>query len=126
MLKTNEDRKFRAVGARVPLVDGIEKVTGKAKYTADFLSADTLCGRIFRSPYSHADIISLDVSEAEKLPGVIAVITGEASAQPFGILPISQNEFALARGKVRFKGDPVAAIAAVDDETAEQIGRAHV
>jgi 4-hydroxybenzoyl-CoA reductase subunit alpha len=84
------------------------------------LSPGTLVGRIFRSPYSHAEILKLDVSKAQALPGVVAVITGDAAANPFGILPISKNEFALARGKVRFKGDPVAAVAAIDDDTAER------
>lgn len=120
MLKTNEDAKTRPVGTPTPLVDGIEKVTGRAKYTADFVDGKMAVGRIFRSPYSHAEIIKLDVSEAENLPGVLAVITGDIAPNPFGILPISQNEHALARGKVRFKGDPVAAVAAIDDETAER------
>jgi len=120
MIKTAGTASGRAVGARVPLIDGVEKVTGKADYTADILSVDTLVGRVLRSPVSHGEIVRLDTTTAEALPGVVAVITGDVTSQSFGILPISQNEFPLARGKVRFKGDAVAAVAAIDDATAER------
>lgn len=120
MLKTAGTSTGRVVGARIPLIDGVEKVTGKAQYTADILSPDTLTGRIFRSPYSHGEILELDVSEARALPGVIAIVTGDDSPIPFGMLPISENEYPLARDKVRFKGDAVAAIAAIDDQIAEK------
>ena len=112
--------RARMVGARAPLIDGVEKVTGRALYTADFAHHDALVGRIHRSPYSHARILSLDVSEARKLPGVVAVVTGEDCDVPYGILPIAQNEYPLARGRVRYRGDPVAAVAAVDEATAER------
>ena len=62
-----------AIGAHVPLIDGIEKVTGRADYTADLDHHDALVGRIFRSPHSHARIIKLDVDKALALPGVRAV-----------------------------------------------------
>ena len=120
MLKTARTPTRGRVGERVPLVDGVEKVTGRAQFSADLLSADVLAGRILRSPCSHGELVSVDTSEAEALPGVVAVITGDASPHPFGILPIAENEFALARGKVRFKGDAIAAVAAVDDRTAER------
>ncbi len=61
-----------ALGGYVPMVDGPEKVTGAAKYTADFASPSELCGRIFRSPEGHAEIVKIDVSEARHLPGVVA------------------------------------------------------
>ncbi|MGI9414415.1 MAG: 4-hydroxybenzoyl-CoA reductase subunit alpha [Hyphomicrobiales bacterium] len=120
MLKTAGTPTHGRVGERVPLVDGVEKVTGRAQFSADILSADTLVGRILRSPCSHGDLVSVDTSAAEALPGVVAVITGDVCPQPFGILPIAENEFALARGKVRFKGDAVAAVSAVDHQTAER------
>ncbi len=107
------------VGRRAPLIDGIEKVSGRAKYTADLEHTDALVGRIYRSPYSHARILNVDVSKARQLPGVIAVITGEACDKPYGILPIAQNEYPLARDRVRYRGEPVAAVAAVDIATAE-------
>jgi 4-hydroxybenzoyl-CoA reductase subunit alpha len=106
------------VGVRTPLIDGIEKVTGKAKYTADLAVAGALCGRILRSPHSHARVLSVDTSAAEALEGVVAVCTGADCDVPFGVLPIAENEFPLAREKVRYRGDPVAAVAAVDEATA--------
>ena len=113
-------RPFKGVGERLPLVDGIEKVTGRAKYTADLFPADALVGKILRSPVPHAELIEVDASEARRLPGVVAVVTGEDCDVPYGILPIAQNEFPLARGKVRYFGEPVAAVAAVDEQTAER------
>jgi 4-hydroxybenzoyl-CoA reductase subunit alpha len=104
----------------VPLIDGIDKVTGKARYTADLDHADALVGRIFRSPFSHADIIRLDVSKARALDGVVAVVTGDDCAHTYGVLPIAMNEYPLARGRVRYRGEPVAAVAAIDAETAER------
>ena len=104
----------------VPLIDGIEKVTGRARYTADLDHADALVGRILRSPVSHGDILRLDVSKARALEGVMAVITGDDCPHTFGVLPIAMNEYPLARGRVRYRGEPVAAVAAIDAETAEQ------
>ncbi len=104
----------------VPLIDGIDKVTGKARYTADLDHADALVGRIFRSPFSHADIVRLDVSKARALDGVVAIVTGDDCAHPYGVLPIAMNEYPLARGRVRYRGEPVAAVAAIDAETAER------
>ncbi|MCW9046305.1 MAG: 4-hydroxybenzoyl-CoA reductase subunit alpha [Alphaproteobacteria bacterium] len=110
----------KAAGARIPLVDGIEKVTGKAQYTADLDDHGAFTGLIFRSPYAHAEIVNLDISAAQALPGVMAVITGEDCGAPFGILPIAENEYPLVKEKVRYKGDAVAAVAAVDAETAQR------
>ena len=108
------------VGRRAPLIDGIEKVSGRAKYTADLDHTGALVGRIFRSPYSHAELLGVDVSKARALPGVVAVITGDDCDKPYGILPIAQNEYPLARDRVRCRGEPVAAVAAVDEKTAEE------
>ncbi|MDE3244980.1 MAG: 4-hydroxybenzoyl-CoA reductase subunit alpha [Acidobacteriota bacterium] len=110
----------RGVGARLPFVDGIEKVTGSARYTADLPAAGALVGMILRSPYAHAELLDVDISEALKLPGVRAVVTGEDCDLPYGVIPIAQNEFPLARGRVRYYGDPVAAVAAVDESTARK------
>lgn len=105
---------------RVPLIDGIEKVTGRAQYTADLEHSDALVGRLFRSPISHGDIVRLDVSKARALEGVICLITGDDCPHTYGVLPIAMNEYPLARGRVRYRGEPVAAVAAVDARTAEQ------
>jgi 4-hydroxybenzoyl-CoA reductase subunit alpha len=108
-----------AVGQRLPLIDGIEKVTGRAAYTAD-LPASALVGRILRSPYAHAELIEVDTSAARALPGVVAIITGADCDKTFGVLPIAMNEYPLARDRVRYRGEPVAAVAAVDEQTAER------
>jgi 4-hydroxybenzoyl-CoA reductase subunit alpha len=108
------------IGAYTPLVDGVDKVTGRARYTADIAAPGALVGRILRSPHAHARILAIDTSAAEALPGVAAVCTGEETPVPYGVLPIAENEYPLARGKVRYRGDPVAAVAAVDEATAER------
>jgi len=112
--------KSKRVGVPTPLIDGIEKVRGTAKYSADLAPEGAWVGRIFRSPYSHAEIVSIDLSKARALPGVIAAISGDDCATTYGIVPIAQNEYPLARDKVRYRGEPVAAVAAVDEATAEQ------
>ncbi|MFZ2649269.1 MAG: 4-hydroxybenzoyl-CoA reductase subunit alpha [Burkholderiaceae bacterium] len=108
-----------AVGQRTPLIDGIEKVTGRARYTADLPFRDALVGRILRSPVAHGLIRAIDTRAARALPGVRAVITGGDFAAPYGVIPIAQNEWPLARDKVRYRGEPLVAVAAVDAATAE-------
>jgi len=105
---------------RVPLIDGIDKVSGRARYTADLDHADALVGRILRSPVAHGDIVRLDVAKARALPGVVAVVTGDDCALTYGVLPVAMNEYPMARGRVRYRGEPVAAVAAIDAETAER------
>ncbi len=109
----------RAVGRRTPLIDGIEKVTGRAQYTADLPFGEVLVGRILRSPYAHGLIRHIDTAAARAIPGVRAVITGADFAAPYGVIPIAQNEWPLARDKVRYRGEPVAAVAAIDEASAE-------
>jgi 4-hydroxybenzoyl-CoA reductase subunit alpha len=108
----------RAVGERTPLVDGIEKVTGRARYTADLPLGPTLVGHIGRSPVAHGVIRRIDATRARALPGVRAVITGEDFSAPYGVIPIAQNEWPLARGKVRYRGEPLFAVAADDEASA--------
>ena len=103
-----------------PLVDGIDKVTGRARYTADLDHDNALVGRILRSPVSHGEILKLDVSKARALRGVVAVVTGDDCPHTYGVLPIAMNEYPLARGRVRYRGEPIAAVAAIDAETAER------
>ena len=116
----NEIAPARNIGGYVPMIDGPEKVSGRAKYTADLLAPGMLAGRIYRSPYSHAEIIEVDVSQALRLPGVKAVVTGADCKETFGVLPIARSEHPLARDKVRYRGEPVAAVAAIDDATARR------
>tara|TARA_B100000315_G_scaffold206296_1_gene200595 strand:+ start:3370 stop:5682 length:2313 start_codon:yes stop_codon:yes gene_type:complete len=108
----------KKVGVPTPLIDGIDKVTGAAKYTADLDATNALVGKILRSRWSHANINKIDISAAQALPGVVAVLTGDNCPTTFGVLPITEDEYALAKGRVRYKGDPIAAVAAVDEETA--------
>ena len=108
------------IGNYVPMIDGPDKVSGRAKYTADILALGQLSGRIYRSPYAHAEIIEVDVSQAHELPGVRAIVTGADCDKTFGVLPIARSEHPLARDKVRYRGEPVAAVAAVDDATARE------
>ncbi|HMO48401.1 MAG TPA: 4-hydroxybenzoyl-CoA reductase subunit alpha [Rubrivivax sp.] len=113
-------RRAGGIGMRTPLIDGVDKVTGRAKYTADIAAPGALVGRILRSPHAHALIVAIDTRAARALEGVHAVCTGDDTPVPYGVLPIAENEYPLARGKVRYRGDPVAAVAAVDEATAER------
>ena len=116
----NKPVPVQNIGTYVPMIDGPEKVSGRAKYTADILQPGMLAGRIYRSPYSHGNILDVDVSEALKLPGVKAIVTGADCERTFGVLPVARSEHPLARDKVRYRGEPVAAVAAVDDATARE------
>jgi 4-hydroxybenzoyl-CoA reductase subunit alpha len=107
-------------GTRSPLIDGIEKVTGKARFTADLDACEAMVGRILRSPVSHGEIVRIDISKARALAGVRAVVTGEDCPHSFGVIPVAMNEYPMARGKVRYRGEPLAAVAAVDAATAER------
>jgi len=114
-----------SIGERTPLVDGIDKVTGRARYTADLPLQAPLVALIGRSPVAHAFIRAIHVEQARALPGVRAVVTGEDFAAPYGVIPIAQNEWPLARGKVRYRGEPLFAVAA-DDEAAARAALAAV
>jgi 4-hydroxybenzoyl-CoA reductase subunit alpha len=116
----NEIVPAHNIGSYVPMVDGPDKVSGRAKYTADLIVPGMLAGRIYRSPHSHAEILDVDVSEAARLPGVKAIVTGADCDKTFGVLPVARSEHPLARDKVRYRGEPVAAVAAVDDATARK------
>jgi len=118
-VRTTPGERARAVGERTPLIDGIEKVTGRALYTADLPFGETLVGRILRSPVAHGVIRGIDATRARAIPGVRAVITGEDFAAPYGVIPIAQNEWPLARDKVRYRGEPLAAVAAIDEASAQ-------
>ena len=110
----------RTAGRAQPLIDGVEKVTGRALYTADLPCAHALAGEILRSPVAHGEIVRIDTARARALPGVRAVITGADCDVAYGILPIAHNEYPLARGKVRYWGEAVAAVAADDARTARE------
>jgi 4-hydroxybenzoyl-CoA reductase alpha subunit len=100
-------------------VDAMGKVMGQTVFADDLVLPRMLTGKILRSIHPHALIRHLDVAPALKRPGVVAAITGWDVPIKFGILPVSQDEEALCIERVRYVGDPVAAVAAVDEETAE-------
>src|SRR3979411_144214 len=102
----------------MPKVDAVARVTGQAVYADDMLLPRTLHCRILRSPHPHARIVSIDTSAATRSQGVHAVITVADLPVKFGILPVTQDERALEHEKVRYVGDPIAAVAATDEEIA--------
>jgi CO/xanthine dehydrogenase Mo-binding subunit len=118
-----------AFGARYEKVDGYEKVTGVAQFGADYLAPGMLHGKFVRSPHAHARIVRIDTAEAEKLPGVHAVITaadfpatvsGDVDTGEVEIGIVYLANLVMARRKVLFQGHPVAAVAASDPHIAEQ------
>ncbi|MFT7669290.1 MAG: 4-hydroxybenzoyl-CoA reductase subunit alpha [Planctomycetota bacterium] len=109
---------FAVVGKPHRKIDGLSKATGSAQYTDDIQLAGMLHAKTLRSPHAHANIISIDVSKALELEGVHAIITGSDMPIKYGVIPWTPDENALADGKVRFIGDEVAAVAAIDEDTA--------
>ncbi len=110
---------FDVIGRPHRKVDGMAKATGAAVYADDITLPGMLHARTLRSPHPHARIVSIDTSRAEALEGVHAVITGASMPTPYGVIPWTPDEHALALERVRFVGDEVAAVAAVDEDTAE-------
>jgi len=111
---------LRIIGRPWPKVDGPAKTTGETRYADDLFLPRMLHGKLLRGHLPHARITRVDVSRARTLPGVHAVLTGGDLPVKFGIMPSSQDEEALCINKVRYVGDPIAAVAAVDEETAER------
>ena len=112
-------RHFKVVGKSYPRLDGPETVTGEAAYTVDVLLPSMLHGKLFRSSVPHAKIQCLDVSRARALAGVTAVLTAaDMPRKRFGFT--IQDEEICATEKVRYVGDVIAAVAAVNEETAEE------
>ncbi len=116
--KTNAD--FSVIGKSIAFVDAAGKTTGSGKYTDDLAVPGMLIGKVLHSPHPHARILRIDVAQALALEGVVAVVTGRDAPTPYGILPVGHDEHALALDKVRYVGDNVACVAAVDEATAER------
>ena len=110
------------VGRDMPRLETREKITGRAEYTDDMYRPGMLHAAVLASPYAHARIVSYDTSAAEAVPGVEAVLTGDDIGYD-RIGPFIKDETAIAKGKVRYMGEPVAAVAAVDLETARKAAR---
>ncbi|MEN6447359.1 MAG: 4-hydroxybenzoyl-CoA reductase, partial [Syntrophaceae bacterium] len=110
---------YRVINTRVPRVDGRAKATGKARYADDLSMPGMLYGALLQSPVAHAGIRRIDTSKAKKLPGVKDVVTAqEAGAVKFGVSPARYDETIFCIDKARYVGDEIAAVAAVDLETA--------
>jgi 4-hydroxybenzoyl-CoA reductase subunit alpha len=115
------ERELNVVGQRTPMVDAGPKVKGSARFTDDIVLPGMLYGRILRSPLPHARIRNIDVSRAARMPGVKGVMTGQdIPDRKYGIVPMARDEYALAKEKVRYIGDEVAAVCAIDPEIAEE------
>ena len=107
------------VGKRMPRIDSVAKATGDARYTADMTLPRMLHGKVLRSPHAHARILHIDASKAEQLSGVRAVVTGQDIAGiKWGVFRYTRDQTLLAVDKVRYVGEDVAAVAAVDEDTA--------
>jgi len=113
-----DKNNFKVVGKPFRKVDARAKCVGQTKFADDIVLPRMLFCKMLRSHLPHALIKSIDISKALALPGVFAVITGKDLPIPYGILPVSQDEHALCIDKVRFIGDPVAAVAAIDEDVA--------
>src|SRR5260370_15438146 len=127
---TTGNNGFRVIGTRPIRHDGVDKVTGRAKYGADYALPGMLHGKVLRSPHAHARIKSINYDKALKVPGVFAVITGADFPEPASEFVTIVGEYkanarhlsrnAMARDKVLYDGHPVAAVAANNPHIAEE------
>lgn len=109
---------FTVVGKRLPKLDAPDKATGRAQYTDDIVLPNMIYGKLLLSPVPHARIKSINTEKAKSLPGVKVILTGaDVTDISYGTSPPRYDEFVLAKDKVRFVGDVVAAVAAIDEET---------
>ncbi len=113
--------KHNTVGVSIPRVDAEDKVTGRAQYTDDLFLPNMVHGKLLGSPIAHGVVKRIDTSKAEALPGVLCVLTGkDVTDTKHGVSPARYDEDVLAKTKVRHVGDPIAAVAAIDERTAVQ------
>jgi 4-hydroxybenzoyl-CoA reductase alpha subunit len=113
--------EYSVIGKDIPQLDHVGKVRGEIKYVDDIVLPNMLCGKVLRSPLPHARILSIDTKKAESLPGVKAVVTAkDTSGALYGPLRGTRDRHLFATEKVRFIGEAVAAVAAVDEDTAEE------
>ena len=115
---------MNVVGQRIPQHDATVKAMGQAQFTDDLTLPGMLHGRLVRSTIPHGRVLHVDLSKALALPGVKAALIGaDMPDKVYGIVPMAKDEYVLARPKVRYIGDEVAAVVAVDQETAEEAAR---
>jgi 4-hydroxybenzoyl-CoA reductase alpha subunit len=111
-------KRLDVIGKARRRVDGRAKVTGALRYADDLFMPRMLYAKLLRSPHPHAVIQEINSEKAKRHPGVHLVLTGKDFPVPFGIMPVSVDEYPLAPERVRYVGDPVAAVIAVDEQTA--------
>ncbi|HLC30425.1 MAG TPA: molybdopterin cofactor-binding domain-containing protein, partial [Dehalococcoidia bacterium] len=112
---------YAVVGKGLPKLDASGKAIGRSQYVADMSFPNMLHGKVLRSPYAHANVLNVDASQALKLKGVKAVLTPkDILPVKYGIVPFAADQYALCIDKVRHIGDSVAAVAAIDEDTAEE------
>src|ERR1700704_613696 len=128
-MKGLTQREFKVVGTRPPRPDGVDKVTGRAKFGADLFVANMLVGKVLRSPHAHARIKSIDPSKALALQGVKAVVTAAdfkdlpSEFIPAGEMMVNYRDMTrnvMAREKALYAGHAVAAVAATTESVAAQ------
>lgn len=119
VLSENPD-KFKMIGEERPYIEAIKKVKGEADYTDDISEKNALFCKFLRSPFAHARIISIEFNEALKIDGIVDVIVGKELPNKFGVLPISEDETAIAVDKTRYIGEIVVAVVAESEKIAEQ------
>ncbi len=117
---SRDKQRFDVIGKPRRRVDGRGKVLGQLRFADDLVLPRMLHAKMLRSPHPHAMIESIDIARAADHPGVHLVLTGKDFQIPYGIMPVSQDEHALALERVRFVGDPVAAVVARDEQTATE------
>ncbi len=119
---------YAFIGKSMPRVDSRAKVTGEALFTADLKLPGMLFGKILRSPHPHARIVTIDVSDALRIPGVKAAVTGKDTlGRKWGVFGYTRDQEFLPNDKVRFIGEEVAAVAAVSEDIAQEaIGKIRV
>ncbi|MBP1743069.1 MAG: CoxL [Firmicutes bacterium] len=111
-------KEHTQIGQSKPRIDGVVKATGAGRYCGDLKFPNMLYGKMLTSPHAHAKILSIDTSDAEKIPGVVKIITHkDVPSLKYGLSPARWDENVLCIDKVRFVGDKVAAVACVDEET---------
>src|ERR1051326_5340593 len=112
--------EFDVIGTSLTKPDGLPKANGTARYADDLKLPRMAFCRLLRATRPHARILSIETTTAEQVPGVLKVITGKDLPVKYGVLPVGQDEEALCTDKVRYIGDAIAAVAAIDEDTADR------
>src|SRR2546430_14430940 len=113
-------KKLSVIGKPLRKIDAMAKCAGETIFADDLNLPRLIDAKLLRSPHPHSRVLSVNAARARELDGVFAVITGEDLPEKFGIMPSTQDEEALAIDKVRYAGDPVAAVAAASESLAEK------